>query len=71
MVFKRNRKFCAVLKMEEEGRWVCENPLFTCGDKGLFPVFKTGGPIGIFPKNHQEYILKPLKKEESNIENKI
>jgi hypothetical protein len=71
MVFKRSKKFYAELEETQKGRWVSKHPLFTCGDKGLFPVFKTGGPIGIFPKNHQEYILKPLKKEKSNIENKI
>tara|TARA_R110000824_G_scaffold32377_2_gene104569 strand:- start:1235 stop:1492 length:258 start_codon:yes stop_codon:yes gene_type:complete len=63
MVFRRNRKFYAELRMEEEGRWVCDNPLFTCGDKGLYPVFKTGGPTGRFPKNHQEFILKNIGGE--------
>jgi hypothetical protein len=38
-------------------------PLFTCGDKGLYPVFKTGGPTGVFPKNHQEFILKDIKED--------
>jgi len=66
MVFKRNKKFYAELKMEEEGRWVCENPLFTCGDKGLYPVFKTGGPTGRFPKNHQEFILKNIGEEDGD-----
>jgi len=68
MVFKRNRKFCAVLREEREGRWVCDNPLFTCGDKGLYPVFKTGGPTGRFPKNHQEFILKNIGEENGSNE---
>ena len=56
--FKRNRKYCSVSKEIREGYWVDECPLFICGNKGLFPVYKTGGPTGRFPKNHQELILK-------------
>lgn len=65
MVFKRNKQFskCVVLEEETEGRWMSDKPLFTCGNKGLFPVFKTSGPTGTFPKNHQEFILKNLKEE--------
>jgi hypothetical protein len=47
----------------KKGYWVCDNPLFICGNKGLFPVFKTGGPTGTFPKNHQELILKDISNE--------
>ena len=61
-VFKRNKKYCSVLKKIREDYWVDESPLFLCGDKGLYPVFKTGGPTGRFPKNHQELILKEVKK---------
>ena len=73
MVFKRNRKFaaCVVLMEESTGRWIADRPLFTCGNKGLFPVFKTGGPTGAFPKNHQEFILKNIESEDSDIENRI
>ena len=46
------------LKMKREGYWVSVHPLFISGNKGLYPVFKTGGPTGRFPKNHQEFILK-------------
>ena len=64
MVFKRNKKYFCCLKEERHGRWVSEQPLFIAGTQGLFPVFKTGGPTGRFPKNHQEYILKDLKESE-------
>ena len=63
MVFKRNRKYFSSLKEEREDYWVSEQPLFLCGDKGLFPVFKNGGPTGRFPKNHQEFILKEVPKQ--------
>jgi hypothetical protein len=65
MVFKRNKKFssCVILEKESKGRWMSNKPLFTCGDKGLYPVFKTGGPTGVFPKNHQEFILKDIKED--------
>ena len=61
--FKRNKKYFALLKEVRKGYWVDDNPLFIKGDKGLFPVFKSGGPQGRFPKNHQELILKSLKEE--------
>tara|TARA_Y100001963_G_scaffold48232_2_gene67822 strand:+ start:710 stop:928 length:219 start_codon:yes stop_codon:yes gene_type:complete len=68
MVFKRNRQFasCVILEEEAKGRWVSDKPLFTCGNKGLFPIFKTGGPTGAFPKNHQEFILRDIKEEEDD-----
>ena len=60
-VFKRVKPYTGALKQEgKTNRWISDKPLFTYGDKGLFPVFKTGGPTGIFPKNHQELILKKL-----------
>ena len=62
MVFKRNKKYFSCLKEEKDGYWVSEQPLFIAGKQGLFPVFKTGGPTGRFPKNHQEYILKNIDK---------
>ena len=70
MVFKRNRKFssCVVLGEESPGRWMADKPLFTCGNKGLFPVFKTGGPTGAFPKNHQEFTLRDIKEVKKNEE---
>ena len=63
MNFKRNKKYFCLLTEERKGRWVDENPLFTCGNKGLYPVYKTGGPQGRFPKNHQELILKTISNE--------
>jgi len=70
MVFKRNKKFssCVILKEESKGRWMSNEPLFTCGSKGLYPVFKTGGPTGVFPKNHQEFILKEIKEDKKEDE---
>lgn len=59
-VFKRNKKYFSELKMEQEDYWVSLHPLFVNGNKGLFPVFKAGGPTGRFPKNHQEFILKNI-----------
>lgn len=66
MVFKRNKKFstCVILSEESKGRWVADKPLFTSGSKGLFPVFKTGGPTGAFPKNHQEFELRNIKEKD-------
>ena len=63
MLFKRNKKYFSSLKEEREGYWVSEQPLFIGGNKGLFPVFKNGGPTGRFPKNHQEFILKDVPKK--------
>ena len=65
-VFKRNKKYCSICREIKKGYWVDDSPLFTCGDKGLFPVYKTGGPQGRFPVNHQELILKSLKKGASD-----
>ena len=71
MVFKRNKKYFSELRMEREGRWVNEHPLFLCGNKGLYPVFKPGGPTPSFPKNHQEFILKEIGGNKNDIENRI
>ena len=71
MVFKRNRKYYAELRMKREGYWVSEHPLFLCGNKGLYPVFKTGGPTGRFPVNHQEFILKEVEGSKDDIENRL
>ena len=53
--------------MEREGYWVSDMPLFVNGNQGLFPVFKTGGPTGRFPRNHQELILKNIGGEDDAI----
>tara|TARA_R100001594_G_scaffold149739_1_gene208434 strand:- start:1203 stop:1466 length:264 start_codon:yes stop_codon:yes gene_type:complete len=60
MEFKRNKKYFSLLKRESETRWVCENPLFLCGDKGLFPVYRANGRQGVLNKNYHELILKSL-----------
>jgi len=65
--FKRNKKYRALLVMEREGYWVSDMPLFINGSQGLFPVFKTGGPTGMFPRNHQELILKNIGGEDDPI----
>ena len=70
MVFKRNKKYYSVLREVHNGYWVDDNPLFCCEDKGLFPVFKTGGPQGRFPKNHQELILKNIGDKNDTLERK-
>ena len=43
-------------------------PLFISGNKGLYPIFKTGGPTGAFPKNHQEFELKDIKEDNKDDE---
>ena len=64
MRFKRNKKYAGVLREVKKGYWVDDCPLFIAGDEGLFPVFKNGGPMGRFPKNHQELILKKIEEKE-------
>jgi hypothetical protein len=71
MAFKRNKKYFSLLRMEKEGRWISENPLFIEGNMGLYPVFKTGGPTGRFPKNHQELILKKIGDKDDTLENRL
>ena len=46
-----------------EGYWVCNNPLFLCGDKGLFPVYRENGRYGILNKHYHELICKDIPKE--------
>lgn len=62
MEFTRNKSYYSCLRRESELRWVCENPLFICGDKGLFPVYRAGGRQGVLNKNYHELILKDLKE---------
>ena len=66
MVFKRNKKWRPELRKYSDAKygqskWISDEPLFISGNKGLYPVFKTGGPTGTFTKNHQEFILKDMK----------
>jgi hypothetical protein len=62
--FYRNKKYFSLLRKVKEGYWVNDEPLFINKTQGLYPVFKTGGPQGKFPKNHQEFILRNLVQEE-------
>jgi len=65
MVFKRNKKYRAVLSEVKPSHWMDECPLFIDETGfGLYPVYKTGGPTGRFPKNHQQLILKKIDKKE-------
>ena len=61
--FKRNKSYFSLLREVKKGYWINDEPLFRNETQGLFPVFKTGGPQGRFPKNHQEFILKELEPE--------
>jgi hypothetical protein len=63
MEFEKNKKYFSCLREEREGRWVCENPLFVCGDKGLYPIYRANGRYGILNKHYHELILKPIDKE--------
>ena len=63
MEFKRNKKYVSLLRREGEERWVCDNPLFICRDKGLFPVYRTSGRQGVLNKNYHELVLKNISNE--------
>ena len=58
MVFEKNKKYFSCLKEEKEGHWVCENPLFICGDKGLYPIYRANGRYGVLNKHY--HLIKPL-----------
>ena len=60
MEFRKNKKYFSSLKKESESRWICTNPLFLCGDKGLFPVYRVNGRYGVLNKNYHELILKTI-----------
>ena len=70
MVFEKNKKYFSCLSEEREGYWVCDNPLFMCGNKGLYPVYRANGRYGILNKNYHELILKDIDKETLNMYNK-
>lgn len=58
--FEKNKKYFSSLTEEKEGHWVCDNPLFVSGSKGLYPVYRTNGRYGILNKNYHELVLKAL-----------
>ena len=63
MVFEKNKDYFSLLREEKEGYWVCENPLFMCGNRGLFPVYRVNGKYGIMNKNYKELILKDIPND--------
>ena len=67
MEFKRNKRYYSTLRKEkaigDQFKFVDDNPLFICGDKGLFPVYRTGGRQGVLNKNYHELILKDISDE--------
>tara|TARA_R110000824_G_scaffold232395_1_gene420445 strand:- start:14215 stop:14502 length:288 start_codon:yes stop_codon:yes gene_type:complete len=63
MVFKKNKRYYSALREETDGNWVCDNPLFMCGDKGLFPIYRENGRYGILNKNYHELVFKTIPKE--------
>ena len=67
MKFEKNKKYFSLLREEKEGRWVCDNPLFKCGNKGLFPVYKTSGRYGVMNKNYHELVLKDINEGENDV----
>ena len=76
MEFKKNKRYYSCLKKEgtigDQFKFVDTNPLFICGDKGLFPVYRTGGRQGVLNKNYHELILKNISKElKAKLEHKV
>mgnify|MGYP001472279889 CR=1 FL=1 len=69
MEFKKNKKYFSSLRELKEGYWLCDNPLFVCGNKGLFPVYRANGRQGVLNKNYHELVLKDINN--SDIANKI
>tara|TARA_R100000353_G_scaffold92420_1_gene68043 strand:+ start:1113 stop:1322 length:210 start_codon:yes stop_codon:yes gene_type:complete len=69
MEFKKNKKYFSSLRELKEGYWLCDNPLFVCGNKGLFPVYRANGRQGVLNKNYHELVLKDINN--SNIASKI
>ena len=67
MEFKKNKKYFSVLRRVKEGYWLCDNPLFVCGNKGLFPVYKTSGRYGVMNKNYHELVLKDINEGENDV----
>tara|TARA_B100000424_G_C22897488_1_gene477322 strand:- start:752 stop:961 length:210 start_codon:yes stop_codon:yes gene_type:complete len=69
MEFKKNKKYFSSLRELKEGYWLCDNPLFVCGNKGLFPVYRANGRQGVLNKNYHELVLKDINN--SDIASKI
>ena len=69
MEFKKNKKYFSSLRELKEGYWLCDNPLFVCGNRGLFPVYRANGRQGVLNKNYHELVLKDINN--SDIGSKI
>lgn len=63
MVFNKNKKYYSSLKENEDGNWICSNPLFVGTDKGLYPIYRVNGRQGVMNKNYHELVLKDLPKD--------
>ena len=64
MEFKKNKKYFSSLRELKEGYWLCDNPLFVCGNKGLFPVYRANGRQGVLNKNYHELVLKDINNND-------
>lgn len=64
MEFKKNKKYFSVLRRIKDGYWLCDNPLFVCGNKGLFPVYRANGRQGVLNKNYHELVLKNINNND-------
>ena len=64
MEFKKNKKYFSVLRKIKDGYWLCDNPLFVCGNRGLFPVYRANGRQGVLNKNYHELILKNINNND-------
>ncbi len=60
MEFKKNKKYYSSLTEIEDCYWLCDNPLFLCGNKGLFPVYRAEKRYGVLNKNYHELVLKEI-----------
>tara|TARA_R110002020_G_scaffold82163_3_gene203422 strand:- start:18883 stop:19170 length:288 start_codon:yes stop_codon:yes gene_type:complete len=63
MVFEKNKKYFSSLTEKREGYWVCDNPLFMCGNKGLFPVYRENGRYGVLNKHYHELVFKDIPEK--------
>ena len=64
MLFEKNKKYFSSLTEVREDYWVCDNPLFVCGNKGLFPVYRAEKRYGVLNKNYHELIFKEIPEEQ-------
>ena len=62
MKFKKNKSYYKEIEKGTGKCWVSKNPMFLCGNKGLYPVFYASGRTGVVNKNPNEFILKDIKE---------